>query len=145
MGPSRAEFRVSGRFCHTCLLSPLALPVSPLSVEIITLPRPPLRPLSLPLKLLLPRPLPLLLLDALLSRRDQLPGSLLAALLRLRPLLGRRDQLPGVLLAALLPRPLLLRHALLGRRVCYWSASSPRIRLLTRAFSAAVIASHIPR
>ena len=80
----------------------------------------------------------------LLTRRDQLPGSLLAVLLRLRPLLARRDQLPGVLLAALL-RPLLLCLALLGRCVRYWSVSSPRIRLLIRSFSSAVIASHIPR
>ena len=105
----------------------------------------PALPLLLPFALLLPFllafPLPLLLPRPLLARRDQLPGALLAALLLLRPLLARRDQLLGVLLAALLLR----LEALRGRRVRYWSASSPRMRLLMRAFSAAVIASHIPR
>ena len=87
----------------------------------------PALPLLLPFALLLPFllafPLPLLLLRPLLARRDQLPGALLATLLRLRPLLARRDQLPGLL--ATLLRPLLLRLALLARRVRYWSASSP--------------------
>ena len=71
-------------------------------------------------------------------------GALLAALLRLRPLLARRDQLPGVLLTTLL-RLLLLCLALLTRRVRYLAVASPRIRWLIRAFSSAVIASHIPR
>ena len=72
----------------------------------------------------------------------------MAALLCLRPLLARLDQLLGVLVATLLLPlllPLLLRFALLARRVRYGSAASPRIRLLMRSFSSAVIASHIPR
>ena len=86
--------------------------------------------------MLLPRPL--------LARLNQLPSALVAALLLARPLLARRDQLLGARLAALL-HPLLLRCALLARRVRYGSAASPRSRLLIRAFSSAVIASHIPR
>ena len=106
--------------------------------------RPFLLPFALPLPFLLAFPRPLLLPRPLLARLNQLPSALVAALLRLRPLLARRDQLLGALVAALL-LPLLLRFALLARRVRYSVASSPRIRLLTRAFSASVIASHIPR
>ena len=110
----------------------------------VPLARPLLLPFALPLPFLLAFALPLLLPRPLLARLDQLPSALVAALLRLRPLLARLDQLLGARLAALL-LPLLLRLALLTRRVRYGSASSPRSRLLMRAFSSNVIASHIPR
>ena len=131
---SAAEIPAFGRKRRSALPTLIAPPLA----------RPFLLPFALPLPFLLAVPRPLLLPRPLLARLNQLPSALVAALLRLRPLLARRDQLLGALVAALL-LPLLLRFALLARRVRYSVASSPRIRLLTRAFSASVIASHIPR
>ena len=144
---------VSGRFSRADSAGAAESPAfgrkrrSALQIKIIVTAAPALPlllPFARPLPFLLALPLPLLLPRPLLACRDQLPSALLAALLLLRPLLACRDQLPGVLLATLL-LPLLLRLALLTRRVRYGSAASPRIRLLMRAFSSAVIASHIPR
>ena len=99
LGTSGAEFRVGGRFCPTYLSSPLALPVSPLQVEIITLLRLLALPCLFPLALLPPRPY--LLVDRLpLSRGHGLPRRHLRA-----QLLHGLAHAPGLVSLARTPVP----------------------------------------